>query len=433
MAKIDNAYEYYVANYSKSEVSRYDSHKKSELRKVYNRIVKSNKESPLYKLSNADEAKRFAIDIKENAKSIQNVVAELSEESGSLVSAFQKKVAISSDEDSVAVKYIGDGTEDNQTEQFDIRVNKLATPQVNTGNYIKNDGTSLLPGSYSFDLNTNMNSYEFQFNVNLGETNRDTLNKLANLVNNSNLGIIARVLDGDDGTSALELTSKQTGLSENEESLFSIVPQPTQESITAINVLGINNISKPASNSSFTLNDAEHSSLSNTFTINNTFELTLKNANTDSAATHIGFKTNTDTVADNIQTLVNAYNNILSLAENYSNSGASAGNKLLNDMSTVSKQRQGELEYIGLMVDKDGSISLDKNILSGALSTERAESTFDTLREFKNAIGNKADDAAINPMNYVNKIVVAYKNPGHNFNTPYITSIYSGLMLDNYA
>ena len=127
MAKIDNAYEYYVANYSKSEVSRYDSHKKSELRKVYNRIVKSNKESPLYKLSNADEAKRFAIDIKENAKSIQNVVAELSEESGSLVSAFQKKVAISSDEDSVAVKYIGDGTEDNQTEQFDIRVNKLAT------------------------------------------------------------------------------------------------------------------------------------------------------------------------------------------------------------------------------------------------------------------------------------------------------------------
>ena len=97
MARIDNAYEYYVANYSKSEVSLYDSHKKSELRKVYNGIVKSNKESPLYKLSTAAEAKRFAIDIKENAKSSQNVVAELSEESGSLVSAFQKKVAISSD------------------------------------------------------------------------------------------------------------------------------------------------------------------------------------------------------------------------------------------------------------------------------------------------------------------------------------------------
>jgi len=33
-------------------------------------------------------------------------------------------------------------------------------------------------------------------------------------------------------------------------------------------------------------------------------------------------------------------------------------------------------------------------------------------------------------MNYDNKIVVAYKNPGHNFATPYITSIYSGMMLE---
>ena len=36
-------------------------------------------------------------------------------------------------------------------------------------------------------------------------------------------------------------------------------------------------------------------------------------------------------------------------------------------------------------------------------------------------------------MNYVQKVVVAYKNPGHNFNTPYISSIYSGMMLDSYA
>lgn len=85
------------------------------------------------------------------------------------------------------------------------------------------------------------------------------------------------------------------------------------------------------------------------------------------------------------------------------------------------------------MVDDAGSISIDKNILSGALSTDRAEATFDTLREFKNAIGDKADNISINPMNYVNKVVVAYKHPGHNFNTPYISSIYSGLMLDNYV
>ena len=48
MARIDNAYAYYISTYAQKTVSRYDSHKKSELRKVYNKIVKINKDSPLY-------------------------------------------------------------------------------------------------------------------------------------------------------------------------------------------------------------------------------------------------------------------------------------------------------------------------------------------------------------------------------------------------
>ena len=47
MAKIDNAYAYYISTYAQKTVSRYDSHKKSELRKVYNEMVKINKDSPL--------------------------------------------------------------------------------------------------------------------------------------------------------------------------------------------------------------------------------------------------------------------------------------------------------------------------------------------------------------------------------------------------
>lgn len=45
MAKIDSAYAYYASTYANKEVSRYDSHKKSDLRKIYNRIIKTNKES----------------------------------------------------------------------------------------------------------------------------------------------------------------------------------------------------------------------------------------------------------------------------------------------------------------------------------------------------------------------------------------------------
>ena len=225
MARIDSAYNYYMSTYANKEVSRYDSHKKSDLRKIYNQIVKKNKEAPLYKISDPEEAKRYAIDIKESAKSIQNVVASLSDRYGSFNDSFQKKVAVSSDEDKVGVSYIGDGSESNQAESFSISVEQLATPQVNEGNYLKDNGHSLRPGSYSFDLNTTSGAYEFQYNVNSEETNLDIEQKLARLVNSSNLGITAEIRSDGKGSSALALTSVQTGLSENEKALFTIAPR----------------------------------------------------------------------------------------------------------------------------------------------------------------------------------------------------------------
>lgn len=70
MAAIDSAYSYYLSTYASMASSRYDTHKKSQLRAVYNNIVKTNKDSPLYKIKNSGEGKRFAIDIKEHTRSI---------------------------------------------------------------------------------------------------------------------------------------------------------------------------------------------------------------------------------------------------------------------------------------------------------------------------------------------------------------------------
>ena len=430
MARIDSAYDYYISTYAQKKVSRYDSHKKSDLRKVYNQIVKSNKDSPLYKIPNMEAAKRYAIDIKESAKSIQNVVASLSDRYGAFEDSFQKKVAVSSDDAEVGVAYIGDGSENNNAENFSISVKELATPQTNIGNYLKDTYHSLSAGSYSFDLNTGSGSYEFQYNVSLKENNRDILTKFAGLVNSSNLGITAELRSDGNGSSALALTSLQTGLSENETSLFTIAPNASAASIEAMDVLGINQITEPAHNSSFTINGAEHSSYSNTFSINNAFELTLKKPSTEPVT--IGFKPNTDAIADNIQTLVDAYNSILSTAHSLSDSNVSAGNHLFNDMVSVSRSQQGSLQYIGLMSSEDGTLHIDKDILAQAVTPERAPQTFETLSKFRDSIGHKAESVAINPMNYVNKVVVAYKNPGHNFATPYISSIYSGMMLDEY-
>ena len=269
MSKIDTAYAYYLMTYGNKATSRYDSHKKSELRNIYNRMVKTNTDSPLYKLNNPDDAKVYAIDIKESAKSIENVVSSLSDTTdNSIESAFLKKVAVSSDEDSVSARYIGDGSEDESADHFQIEVQKLAEPQVNTGNYIDNYAFSIMPGSYSFNLNTSSGAYEFQYNVNLKENNLDVQTKIENLINNSGLGLDARIITNEEGRSALQITSRQTGLASDEDSLFKITPSANAESIHAMEVLGLNRISSPASNSSFLLNKNDcfsYSSLLNSY------------------------------------------------------------------------------------------------------------------------------------------------------------------------
>lgn len=440
MSRINAAYAYYLSTYGNNRPSRYDTHKKSDLRKVYNYMVKTNKEAPLYKLSNSDEAARYAIDIKENAKMIQNVVASLSDSYGGFADSFRKKVAVSSDTDSVEVNYIGDGTEGEELESFNLEVKSLSAPQVNIGNYLKNEALSFVPGTYAFDLSlgNSSTSYEFQFNVSQGETNIDILKKLANLVNKSTLAINATIHHGaseteNEDASALVLTSTHTGVDGEDLLHFTIKPHTNADSIRAMDLLGIHQVTSEPQNSSFLLNGEAFSSVANTFTINNTFELTLKGAPKNGQPTSVSFKTSTDAVADNVMSLVNVFNGILKIAETSSSSATGKTNKLMNELASLSRGRRESLADIGLMVADDGYISLDKETLSTALEPERSEDTFAMLSRFKNAIGVKADNISINPMNYVNKTVVAYKNPGRTWPAPYFSSVYSGMMLDRYV
>lgn len=429
MAAIDSAYQYYLSTYGSSAVSRYDTHKKSQLRAVYNNIVKTNKDSPLYKIKYSGDVQKFAIDIKEGTRSIQNVIASLSDSDDGLENAFSKKVAQSSDEDTVSAEYIGTDSDTDDDLSFDVEVLQLASPQINTGNYLQDSGLSIKPGSYSFDLSTTLCTYEFQFNVDPADTNYSIQQKLVHLINTSNIGLHATLIKNDSGANAMQIVSSQTGIGDDTGSLFSIRPAPDHGSIKAMQTLGFDQISEDAKNSVFLLNGTEHSSFSNTFTVNNAFSLTLKQTNEPGHATQIGFKSNTDAIADNIQSLVTVYNNLIYLGHNQS--GAQQSDKLIRDMSSIAKSYRNELEAIGLTLKDDNCLTIDRSLLTDAVSSEDAKDTFSVLNDFKNGLARQATKASIDPMNYVNKLLIAYKDPtGRNFATPYITSIYSGMMMD---
>ncbi|MBQ5426238.1 MAG: flagellar capping protein, partial [Pseudobutyrivibrio sp.] len=422
MARIDTAYNYFMTTYGDNIGNRYESHKKSELRDTYNRIVKANKDSPLYKIKDTEDMGQFAIDIKEHANSMALSVSNLSSAGEDISSIMDKRIASSSQQDSVDAIYVGDA--DSDAEPFTIEVNALATPQVNTGNFLQSDGHDFAEGQYSFDLDIKNHSYEFQFNVNKGETNLNVQTKIVRLLNTSDVGLSASLISDDKtGSKAIQVVSKATGHDSDEDLLFGI---SSTISWRELNTLGINRVTQQPANSSFKLNGTEHQSLSNTFTVNKTFELVLKAAS--NGEVNIGLMNDTEALSNGINQLLDSYNGMIDIGLKYN--GAHQNRTLFNEISSIARNQAEVLESVGITADSLGHLSLDKESLAETINNGDSRSAFDTLNELKSSIGKAASKASINPMAYVDKAIVEYKNPGKSLAAPYAASAYSGMMMN---
>ena len=119
---------------------------------------------------------------------------------------------------------------------------------------------------------------------------------------------------------------------------------------------------------------------------------------------------------------------MLTLGENYSKAGGY--NRLYNEVNSIYTARAHNLDKAGIMSDESGHLSLDKDKLEEGIDGGSREDIYKALDGFKNALSREADKISLNPMRYVDKKVVEYKNPGHTFNAPYAESLYSGLLID---
>ncbi len=430
---LQSVYNHYLTTYASKSVSRYDTHKKSELRSIYNSIVKLNKESPLCIVDTSDESRQFAVGIKENARELHNTIASL----GGLDedTLLNKKIAYSSNEDLVAVKYVGADNNPNVILSFDISVQNLAKPQTNMGNFIPSTAKAdLEEDSYSFDVHINDLNYEFQFQVHGGDTNRDIQERVSRLVNNAGIGLVASVLEDGQGNSSLMIRSRETGTPKHGTELFQISDDRTSKRSGTVSYLGIDEMTSEPEDALFLLNGHERTASSNTFSIEKTYELTLNGVSQDEEDTaFVGLKTDIDSLSENIGHLVSGYNAFLKSASSYQASHVQNAT-LLSEMSGISSYYKNDLEAIGVNFTEDGSIAIDKNALQTAIYEDGSSETFEPMRRFTKSLLAKAGQISIDPMHYVDRRVVAYKKPGGiHFATPYITSAYSGMLFNSYC
>lgn len=426
-------YNHYMTTYSpKKSDARLDSHNKNELKNIYSDILKRNKEAPLYLFERGPKTTSFALSLKETARQLQHTILDTAGKSEN--DLFKNKVAFSSNDKIVSAKYVGEQKDfPEHAIPYELEVQTLASPQINVGNYLPNDAKNIPPGNYSFDVNFNNIAYEFQFGVSEEDTNIDIQNKLARLFNHANIGLNASVVDGVDHTSSLQIASIQTGESTVSDGvLFTIQNTTGTADADIVDYLGIDYVANQASNAYFTINGEESYASSNQFTIDKTFEITLNSVSPESKEpVYIGVKANVDSLKDNIYNLVGGYNSFLESVEQYKS--ITSSNKLSYEMQNVARLYRNELDAVGINITDTGALSIDDNLLTQTTQSEDMYDLLSPLKSFSSSLFRKGEEISRDPLNYAQKKIVAYKNPGKNFTSPYVTSNYSGLLFNYYC
>lgn len=424
---ISSVYSYYLSQYGNKSNSKYDSHTRTQLKNTYSKVVKINSQTPVYKLDLSTAAQKYAIDLKEHARALENITEDLSDGADGTMTF--KKSAVSSNASAVNASYITDFGAASDDESFDINVKQLACSQLNTGNYLQPRSKHIKPGEYSFDLSINDVIYEFQFKVDNSETTNNIQNKIARLINRSNIGLTANIKEDSLGNTAINIESESTGINGTTPVIFSIKSDDANNQLL-IDTLGLDRVTQYPSNAIFDVDGDERSSMSNSITINKAYDVKLSKV-TEEPVT-ISLKADADSIVESLNELVAGYNNLISVTNDENNNHFQGTETLQNEIASIARSYKKQLADSGLSLNKDGTISADKEVIINADNKDALSHIYESLNSFKNSIKEKAEDIALNPMDYVNNKIIAYKNPLRSFPDPYNLSAYTGMMFNGY-
>lgn len=424
---ISSVYSYYLSQYGNKSNSKYDSHTRTQLKNTYSKVVKINSQTPVYKLDLSTAAQKYAIDLKEHARALENITEDLSDGADGTMTF--KKSAVSSNASAVNASYITDFGAASDDESFDINVKQLACSQLNTGNYLQPRSKHIKPGEYSFDLSINDVIYEFQFKVDNSETTNNIQNKIARLINRSNIGLTANIKEDSLGNTAINIESESTGINGTTPVIFSIKSDDANNQ-PLIDTLGLDRVTQYPANAIFDVDGDERSSMSNSITINKAYDVKLSKV-TEEPVT-ISLKADADSIVESLNELVAGYNNLISVTNDENNNHFQGTEKLQNEIASIARSYKKQLADSGLSLNKDGTISADKKVIINADNKDALSHIYESLNSFKNSIKEKAENIALNPMDYVNNKIIAYKNPLRSFPDPYNLSAYTGMMFNGY-
>ena len=91
---VNSMYNYYDSNIPQKPTTKYDTHKKSELKSLYNNMVASNKRLPLYKITLSENTQDYAINIKNSAINLKNVYNSLTDDDNDIFNSLPDNMKV---------------------------------------------------------------------------------------------------------------------------------------------------------------------------------------------------------------------------------------------------------------------------------------------------------------------------------------------------
>lgn len=398
------------------------THKASELKAVYNSISKYNQSSPLYLVSLSESRQEHMIDIKEQALTLRDITDQLANPDSEL---YTKKQILTDNPDAVSGSFRAHASGE-LPDHMTLQIDQLANEQINVGTYLDSDGTALTPGSYSFSMQTIHGNLPFTLSVSGADTNLSLQEQLADQINRRHIDVRASIIK-ERNTSALMLASADTGTPETVSSLYFTFDK--KQGAEVIDTFGLNQIQTYPENARFYINDLVHSSTSNHISINQVAEFDFHKV-TDTPV-NVQFTPDKSLLVDQITNFTDAYNQLVTLSEESEPTSIGSRN-LYHDISGIVTRHEEQLASIGITIGEDHRMQFDVAQANG-ISYDTLNTLFGENSSLRADIGKTVNRLTLDPLAYIDRLIVTYPNAKEKQTATYTQSVYSGLMYNNYA
>lgn len=172
-----------------------------------------------------------------------------------------------------------------------------------------------------------------------------------------------------------------------------------------------------------------HSSTSNHISINQVAEFDFHKV-TDTPV-NVQFTPDKSLLVDQMTNFTDAYNQLVTLSDEGEPTSIGSRN-LYHDISGIVTRHEEQLASIGITIGEDHRMQFDVAQANG-ISYDTLNTLFGENSSLRADIGKTVNRLTLDPLAYIDRLIVTYPNAKEKQTATYTQSVYSGLMYNNYA